>query len=85
MTSNIGHNLEGGEKKPFGYNRKRFDPDDNGVPGAGTYKLADSCVVKAPQVIMASYKSAIVRELDQVIGKNNPGIGEYDTQHLRTI
>jgi hypothetical protein len=48
LTSNIGQNLEGGDKKPFGYNRKRFDPDDNGVPGAGTYKLPDSCVVKAP-------------------------------------
>ena len=35
--------------KPFGVNRHRFDKDDNGIPGAGTYKLPDSCQVKQPK------------------------------------
>jgi hypothetical protein len=34
---------EGGDRKPFGVNTMRFGKDDNGVPGAGTYKLPDSC------------------------------------------
>jgi hypothetical protein len=34
---------------------------------------------------MASYKSNVEKSWDIVIGRNNPGIGEYDTQHLKTI
>ena len=34
---------------------------------------------------MPSYKSKQERTLELVIGKDNPGIGEYDTQHLNTI
>ena len=37
---------ESGDKKPFGANTIRFATIDNGVPGAGTYKLPDSCQVK---------------------------------------
>ena len=36
----------GGDKMPFGVNTLRFTVPDFGVPGAGTYKLPDSCVVK---------------------------------------
>jgi len=28
---------------------------------------------------MASYKSTVEKSWDIVIGRNNPGIGEYDT------
>lgn len=77
---------EGGDKKPFGVNTLRFVTIDNGVPGAGMYKLPDSCQVKQPKYQMASYRSKVEKGLnDIVIGKNNPGIGEYDTQHLKTI
>ena len=30
-------------------------------------------------------RSTVTKGLDQVIGRDNPGIGEYDTQHLKTI
>ena len=76
---------ETGEKKPFGVNSQRFQGDEDGVPGAGTYKLPDSCNVKQKKHAMASYRSTVQKGLDQVIGKENPGIGEYDTQHLKTI
>jgi hypothetical protein len=55
------------------------------VPGAGTYTLADSVQVKNPKMQMASYKSNVEKSWDIVIGRDNPGIGEYDTQHLKTI
>ena len=39
-----------------------------------------------PKQQMASYRSKVEKGLnDMVIGKDNPGIGEYDTQHLKTI
>jgi len=35
---------------------------------------------------LASYKSTVDKGLNYiVVGPDNPGIGEYDTQHLRTI
>ena len=39
----------GGDANPFGVNSLRFKTIDNGVPGAGQYKLPDSCQVKAPK------------------------------------
>ena len=36
---------QAGDKMPFGVNTLRFTVPDFGVPGAGTYKLPDSCVV----------------------------------------
>ena len=69
----------------FGTNIVRFGNDDNGVPGAGTYKLPDSVVVKNPKMISASNKSNVDKSWDIVIGRKNPGIGEYDTQHHKTI
>lgn len=36
----------GGDTLPFGVNTIRFKKDDNGVPGPGNYKAADSCNVK---------------------------------------
>jgi hypothetical protein len=41
--------------------------------------------VKDPKLEMASFKSNQEKSWDIVIGRNNPGIGEYDTQHLKTI
>ena len=76
---------EGGNNRPFGTNIQRFTTVDNGVPGAGTYKLPDSVVVKNPKMISASNKSNVEKSWDIVIGKDNPGIGEYDTQHFKTI
>jgi len=32
-----------GERRPFGVNTQRWGKDENGVPGAGTYKMPDSC------------------------------------------
>ena len=46
VTRDIGKNVKGGDKKPFGVNTTRFGSDETGVPGAGTYKLPDSCRVK---------------------------------------
>jgi hypothetical protein len=75
-----------GDKKPFGVNVKRFaEKDDNGVPGAGTYKLPDSCNLREGKVPHASMRSTVNKGLNQVIGPDNPGIGEYDMQHLKTI
>jgi hypothetical protein len=76
-----------GDKRPFGVNRHRWDNDETPVPGAGTYKLPDSCQVKDPKYQLASYRSTVNKGIDKqlIIGKDNPGIGEYETQHYRTI
>jgi len=85
--SKIAAKKEEGEKRPFGVNAGRFGSDETPVPGAGTYKLPDSCQVKDGKYQLASYRSKVEKGLDSVliIGKENPGIGEYDTQHYRTI
>jgi len=41
--------------------------------------------IKNPKHNSASYKSNVEKSWDIVIGRDNPGIGEYDTQHLKTI
>ena len=76
-----------GEKRPFGVNGGRFESDETCVPGAGTYKLPDSCQVKDPKYQLASYRSQVQKGLDKqlLIGAENPGIGEYETQHYKTI
>ena len=67
-------------------NRYRFDGDENGVPGAGQYKMPDSCQVKENNLNHASLRSKVTKGLDNmIVGKGNPGIGEYDTQHYKTI
>jgi hypothetical protein len=80
ITKDFDQNKVGGEKNPFGVNVKRFNDKqlDNGVPGAGTYKLLDSCEVKESKFPHASMRSTVKKGLDQVIGRDNPGIGEYD-------
>lgn len=56
------------------------------MPGAGTYELPSSVQIKNPKQLQPSFKSGAERTLDHlVIGKDNPGIGEYDTQHHKTI
>ena len=51
--------------------------------------MPDSCQVHAPKYTHASVRSTVEKGLtgfnDIIIGKDNPGIGEYDTQHLQTI
>ena len=74
-----------GEKRPFGVNTGRFLTTDNGVPGAGTYQLPDSCKVKQQKYEHASMRSTVTKGLNQVGRNKNPGIGEYDTQHYQTI
>ena len=75
---------EGGSRRPFGMNQKRWKAMDNGVPGP-VYNLPDSLKVADPKHEHASYRSGLERGLDLVHGRDNPGIGEYDTQHHRTI
>lgn len=85
QTKDLNTSRMGGETKPFGVNTMRFKTIDHQVPGAGTYKLPDSCKVREEKMPHASNRSTVEKGLDQVIGKLNPGIGEYDTQHLKTI
>lgn len=66
---------EEGTNKPFGVNEGRFRSIDHGVPGVGSYKLPDSCQVKQSKYEHASLRSTVPKGLNQVIGKNNPGIG----------
>ena len=70
-------------KRPFGFNERRFQTIDQGIPGAGKYEAKSS--FKLDQKPSAIFKTKIGVELDMVIGKDNPGIGEYDTQHHKTI
>lgn len=74
-----------GSKHPFAVNEKRFLRQDHNVPGAGAYELPSAIHVKNPKQLMPSYKSSLDRSLDLVVGKDNPGIGEYDTQHYQTM
>ena len=76
---------EAGKKRPFGINTKRFGDDDNGVPGAGKYEQPATLGVKNPKLAHASFKSRLVKGTEMIIGRENPGIGEYDTQHHNTI
>ena len=78
QTKDLNTSKAGGELKPFGVNTNRFGSDENGVPGAGTYRLPDSCTVKQGKHHHASMRSTVKKGLDQVIGRDNPGIGEYD-------
>ena len=47
--SNIAAKKLEGDKRPFGVNTGRWDSDETAVPGAGTYKLPDSCQIKDPK------------------------------------
>lgn len=48
--------------------------------------MPDSCVVGEVNLKHASLRSKVDKGLNyQIIGKDNPGIGEYDTQHYKTI
>ena len=70
---------EAGKRRPFGINTKRFGGDDNGVPGAGKYDQPDSLMVRNPKQVHASFKSKLDKGPELIIGRDNPGIGEYDT------
>jgi len=56
------------------------------VPGPGTYKLPESCQIKQPKHQAASYRSRTKRELgNHILGKHNPGIGQYDLTGFNSI
>lgn len=76
---------KGAEKRPFDVKEKRFITPANDVPGAGTYKLPSTLEIKDEARPLASYVSATEKGWDIVVGRDNPGIGEYDTQHFKTI
>lgn len=54
----------GGDKRPFNNNEKRFQTIDHGVPGAGQYKLPDSCNVQESKFMHASVRSTVQKGLD---------------------
>jgi hypothetical protein len=43
VTQTFNGKKDSGLSKPFGVNEGRFRSIDHGIPGAGTYKLDDSC------------------------------------------
>ena len=56
------------------------------APGPGTYKLKDSCQVREPKHIGATYRSKVDRDFEKhIIGKSNPGIGEYDLTKFNSL
>lgn len=42
-------------------------------------------VVQNPKQGNASFKSGMEKSWDIVLGRDNPGAGEYDTEHYKTI
>ena len=42
-------------------------------------------VVRNPKLAHASFKSKLEKGPELILGRDNPGIGEYDTQHHNTI
>lgn len=67
----------------FGVKVKRFGKSDTLPPGPGQYKAQDSCVVQDLVPVAAAFKSKTARELELVIGKDNPGVAKYNlTDHL---
>ena len=70
----------------FADKKMRFGKDDTIVPGPGTYKALDSCKIRQPKHQVASYRSTTKRELgNHILGKNNPGIGQYDLTSFNAI
>ena len=57
----------------------RFEKDETIGPGPLAYKLHDSCVVKNPKAKTGSFQSATERDLKNVVGPMNPGVGQYET------
>ena len=74
-----------GHRHPFDVKVQRFKRADNEVPGAGTYNRTDTVVVHNPKQPNATFKSGMEKTFDIVLGKDNPGAGEYDTEHYKTI
>ena len=74
-----------GAKHPFGNNETRWPQHESTGPEGGQYKLPESCNVHQPNHVSAYNRSKVQRDLNQVVGKDNPGVGEYDMQHLKTI
>lgn len=76
---------DAGDKHPFGLNETRWPILESTNPEGGQYKLPESCNVHQPNHVSAYNRSRVLRDLNQVVGKDNPGVGEYDMQHLKTI
>lgn len=76
---------QSGNGRPFIFNEKRFTSVDNEVPGAGSYNVADSIKVVDANKQSAVFKSKAEKTMDIVIGKDNPGIGQYNAYHQNTL
>jgi hypothetical protein len=81
----INKNREPGNEHPFAFNEKRFITEDREVPGPGAYKQPDSVKVHLPNKQFSVFKSTATKETEIVIGRDNPGTGEYDNYHQNTI
>jgi hypothetical protein len=57
VSLSISRPKKSGEDKPFGVNTMRFKCIDYQVPGAGTYKLPESCKIREPKYTHASIRS----------------------------
>ena len=57
------------------------------MPGPGTYKLPDSCLVKNPKNDIASYKSVTLNHVNgvKIIGPENPGVGSYNINEFKAF
>ena len=65
---------------------KRFSTDATLVPGPGTYTAKESCTVKDSRHAGAAYRSSVNRDFGiHIIGKKNPGIGEYELTKWNSI
>jgi len=82
LNNTFSHTMSVSKKQrspQFADKKRRFGTDDTIVPGPGTYKAPDSCQVRQPKHVVASYRSTTKRELgNHILGKHNPGIGQYD-------
>ena len=66
-------------------NDKRFKKDDDGMPGAGTYNLPSSVVVKQPRHQTSVFKSVEPKVQDLAVNRDFPSAAEYDTDKYKSI
>ena len=70
----------------FADKQKRFGKDDTLAPGPGTYTAPESCKVREARHAGADYRSTVNRDFDiHVVGKKNPGIGQYELTNWNSI
>ena len=74
-----------GSKHPFGNNETRWPQQESIGPEGGQYRVPEACNVHQANHQHAAYRSKVGRDLNNVVGRDNPGVGEYDMQHVNTI